>query len=199
MAENINADTSNIETVVRKPIITKTKEQFELTDLSTGNYFVYDIKNDFLSVNTKGKLVILEGREDKIKELLKDKIINGIQSKELEQQKEIEIKQVEIAISIKKRLTENNYTPHSHFKDIASWEDDNFDNFIKQFNKKEIILLKNNLSDNIKTFEDRAISGNSMNSELDNIGSRHRTILDKIEKASPTHIDVERNTRNNRI
>jgi hypothetical protein len=194
MSENLNIDnTISLEKAVKKPIVTKTKNQYELTDLSTGNYITYDIDNDFLSVNTKGKFVILEGREDKIKELLKEKIINPLQNKEKEEQKLLEEKQLEVFMNIKLGLKKDNYTFHAHFKDILSWDEDNFDKFMKNFSKEDLILFKNNLKENITIFENRSIAG-TMNSEFDNIGSRHRNILDKVNEFNLEEKEIKSNT-----
>jgi hypothetical protein len=190
MAENINAD------AIKKPIISYSKtpfERFELTDLSSGNYLSYDVDKDFLYVNTKGKFVILEGREESLKKLLKEKIIIPLQNEQKEERKNVEIKQKEIYENIKEGIKNTNYTPHSNFKEILNWEKDDFETFINKFTKKEIDQLKNNLTENIKSFEDKAISGNSMNSEFDNIGSRHRSMLDRINEFFP---NKEKNINN---
>lgn len=143
----------------------------------------YDLENDFLKIYMKSKLTILEGSEESLKKMLQEKVLEPISKRKAEVEKDFELKQQEIYMSINSKLNQSNYTPHNHFKEINKWNDNQFKEFINKFNPKEIERFKEVLLENSKYFNDKAISGDRMNESFDNLGTSHRRMLNKIEES----------------
>lgn len=180
--ENIIQNQNN-EDILKKPVIKLTDNRLEMLSYS-GYSYDYDLENDNLTVSKEDAIKInISNFENEIKSLIKENIVIPLQEQKLQEEKELEIKQQAIYTEIKSRLNQSNYTPHNHFKDINSWNQEQFENFINKFNQSEISKFKEVLLDCARSYEDQSLSGERMNKTFDDIAIDHRNMFKKIENS----------------
>ncbi len=189
-------ENQNSNDVLKSPVITLTENKLEITSLS-GYHYDYNLKEDVLNIKKSDKEINTTNFENEIKSIVKENILNPLIEKKIKEEKELKIQQQAIYTEIQSRLSQSNYTPHNHFKEINKWNQEQFENFVNKFNKDEISKFKELLLDCARDYEDKSISGDRMNATFDNIASDHRHMYNKVEDVLVENLINKRKTKLN--
>ena len=177
-------ENQNSNDVLKSPVITLTENKLEITSLS-GYHYDYYLKEDVLNIKKSDKEINTTNFENEIKSIVKENTLNPLIEKKIKEEKELKIQQQAIYTEIQSRLSQSNYTPHNHFKEINKW------------NQEQISKFKELLLDCARDYEDKSISGDRMNATFDNIASDHRHMYNKVEDVLVENLINKRKTKLN--